>query len=115
MRTSTPIEKSESEAKTLSLSDNIFSNWEKPDLATPIEDFEDFGKVEINKKKVKLPVNLKPVPNIKRRRKRKKNTKTKLLETKTEKSTNMRNEIRPTKKSLYKWYHKMKTSGRFNF
>ena len=65
--------------------------------------------------KAKLPVNLKPVSKIKRRRKRKKNTNTKLFTKKTEKSTNMMNEVAPTKKSLYKWYQKMKKSGRFNF
>ena len=47
--------------------------------------------------KAKLPVNLKPVPKIKRKRKRKKNTKTNLFEKKTEKSTNMRNKVAPTK------------------
>jgi hypothetical protein len=110
LRTYKPIVKKKSKDKTLSLSDDIFSNWEKPDVRAPLRD--DFEKVDIKKMKAKLPVNLKPVPKIKRRRKRKKNTKTQKT---TEKSSNMQNEVTPTKQSLYKWYQKMKESGRFNF
>ena len=95
------------------MSYDIFSNWEKPCVAAPPK--EDFENVEIKKTEAQLPASLKPVPKIQRRRKRKKNTTTKLFAKKTEKSTNMMNEVAPTKKSLYKWYQKMKKSGRFNF
>jgi hypothetical protein len=113
LRTYKPIVKKKSEDKTLSLSDDIFSNWEKPGVTAPPKD--DFENVEIKKTKAQLPASLKPVPKIQRRRKRKKNTTTKLFGKKTEKSSNMMNEVAPSKTSLYKWYQKMKKSGRFNF
>ena len=89
------------------LNEDIFRNWENPIVtAAPMEEFK---KTKIKSVEPKLPI------TIQRRRKPRKKSKTKDVKDLKDKASETNIEESMNKKSLYKWYHRMKESGRFNF
>lgn len=100
-----------------SLSDEIFRNWEEPG---DVEEME-LQRINIKSDNENSPTtaksdieNNKMFSNIRRKRKKKTSlSKIKILN--KVKTTNLDKESSTARKSLYKWYKKMKESGRFNF